>query len=293
MATLEQEGATKESFASRLVKSAGDTVNSAANAVGLAQPSAGPAVPAGNQAVVDIVNTTLDHELANRVLDFYDGRELSTGLDAYKGVNTINISSYDTYIEPIYVINALGIHTAEKTDFSPPAFTFDANGNITIGGVTHTEVKALPDASFADQILGTLYLVNASDTQSGVSSVSLTSNAGWQAEYQLRDINDSGYIFVFNHSQDIKNGVATTTVDSDDHFAAGSVITTTAIADSYYIDFNKPNEMTVQGVNATVNYYPLTLTDAAVTALWYSLITDSLNLFADDLIADYSSQLKA
>lgn len=272
-------------MANEFLSRVADNVRNVAKAA-TAPTGTAPVVPTGNQATVQLINDYLDHELANRVLDFYDGRELTAGLDSYVGMTPLAITSYDTYLEPILILNQVGIHTAEKTSFTPSTVSFDKDGKVN--GTTATSVRLAPGAGFANIQLGYLFIVSGFDTQSGQSKFTFNTTPGWSGEYQLRDINNNGAFFLLNHEGDYNNNITAAEEPGEGRLDIAFDIKAGPLNDSFYASFKEPLQGDLTGTNAIITVYPLTLTDEAVTSLWEHLLSDQLAAFGNGLIRQFA-----
>lgn len=237
----------------------------------------------------------LEYFVEGKIFDLYDGIAQIGNVDSYVGVTAISVTSYRTVIPKMWLLQYL-IDFREYTRISqqPSNFTFDQNGEITIGPDTFDNVTFSIEANPYDKgILGYYIRMKADDTLVGNSSMTLLQpDSAWSQTYQLDDQGGQGGVFLFNHTiQD------TLTVSPNVDGAAPPDLAVTidgvvtGMASEFMLCPDELMNLNITGSNINIFVYPVVMTTAMKHLFWTHFVANQLDTLGDTLLESIRKQV--
>lgn len=234
----------------------------------------------GNNEVARIDAITAINDIAKT---FGDVKSVFGNLVSFSPELTLlNQNSYSFAFEPDLVDRATSDHVPYDVNVRPQIFSFDADGNGSLGGTPFSSASLESDLTGVLN-LGWLFMIQGNNTLVGQASAAITMTSGVVHSFMLKDSSSTGTAVILNNTADASFTVSNTTPSvTGGVLKLATVGSAAAVVNQYYQSFdNKDMDCTITGQNVVIYAYPI-FNQRSISGLAKALVyTDQLPAFAD------------
>lgn len=274
---------------SKPLNSSGQVVESNSSAVAQLSNFLFPQGVGTNEKMISISNT-VDERMVHDLVDNYTDILAVSGdiISLSSNVAQVNQTARDVIFMPETFRNLTAMNPAYKLQLTPPLVTFNDSGLLPTGSTT-AELLTGAGAYPAGQLLGWAFRIIARDTLKGTVQVTISSAEGVTSQVKLRDVSEEGWVVVLAHKQadNFNTTAALVSVPPLDTYTYGSGVA--AVTQQYVFtpDSFPGVKMTLTGLNANVDAYPIPLTREMLALVGGLYFADKIELSAQAILTAY------
>lgn len=238
---------------------------------------------------------TINDDVQDAILDWQDSREQFGDVVGVAGdIRQQNQTARMATFEPFYIMRVFEVHAPWQYSFNPQLYSFNQNGEITVGILTAASATITGVAAILPGLVGFAVQFNAQDTMSGNSLSQLQKpSTGVNAEFKLTDINSEGTYVCVNHSLDFSRTVVMTDgIINLNNLPVTLTQVDVTVPNQFYFNYNDNGDWVLRGSNSDNYVYPISVTDETVQLI-YAITIAGIVAQMPNLLADSFSQVIA